>query len=309
MTLTVRSTLCAGLSAGILAATVTAYGAAPISAPAGPLPMISVPAVDLAAALQPLLDPAGGPGAPVAASATANVGGETSSPGDWIINVYNVVQPWVAYGVELFAWAVEWLPWPIGLLAPQADIIYSGWQPFAQSVVYSLAFLVDGQFDLVLPTLVNGIQTGVSTLVQNEIAWILSFFPPLPPIGYAAAAAVSAAAPAGRSAEATAETHTETPTEAGSVPDVAETVDPAPTDDIGTVDSAPRARAKAGRSAVAARRSVPAAAAAGTSDPAAAPSPTATIGPATADGSRAAAHSPRTGRGDQDRAAVGSRRR
>ena len=109
------------------------------------------------------------------------------SPGDWIINAYNTVQPWVEYGVELFAWAVEWLPWPIGLLAPQADIVYGGWQPLAQSVVYSLAYLVDGRFDLIVPTLTLGIQTGISNLIQGEIAWIASFFPPLPPIGSAEA--------------------------------------------------------------------------------------------------------------------------
>lgn len=163
-------------TAGLAAALVTAAVTTPLPTPASPVPpLISSAAVELAAALLPLPEPL-----------TANVTGMSSTPGDWIINAYNAIQPWVAYGVELFAWAVEWLPWPIGLLAPQADIIYSGWQPFAESVVYSLAFLVDGQFDLILPTLSNGIQTGISTLIQGEIDWIASFFPPLPPIGVAA---------------------------------------------------------------------------------------------------------------------------
>lgn len=124
------------------------------------------------------------PAAPAVASPAVRLA-VAESPGDWIINAYNTVQPWVEYGVELFAWAVEWLPWPIGLLAPQADIVYGGWQPFAQSVVYSLAYLVDGRFDLIIPTLTLGVQTGVSNLIQGEIAWIASFFPPLPPIGSA----------------------------------------------------------------------------------------------------------------------------
>ena len=182
-----RSYLTVGLSAGLVLA---ASGAAVVTPAAGSAPItLASPTVELSAALTPLL-----PEIPDVA-----VGGLAESPGDWIINAYGVIQPWVEYGVELFAWATEWLPWPIGLLAPQADIIYSGWQPFAESVVYSFAFLLDGEFDLILPTLSAGIQTGVTNLVQGEIAWILSFFPPLPPIGPAAAEATTMAA--GRTAQ------------------------------------------------------------------------------------------------------------
>ena len=198
-----RSYLTVGLSAGMVLA---ASGAAVVTPTAGSAPITAAsPAVQLSAALTPLL-----PAIPSVA-----VGGLAESPGDWIINAYGVIQPWVEYGVELFAWATEWLPWPIGLLAPQADIIYSGWQPFAESVVYSFAFLLDGEFDLILPTLSAGIQTGVTNLVQGEIAWILSFFPPLPPIGPAAATAATTvttgrtAQPA--SAEAAARTEGEVP--------------------------------------------------------------------------------------------------
>ena len=179
-----RSYLTAGLSAGLVLA---ATGSAVVAPTAGPPPIrVASPAVALTAAFPQL---------PV-----VDFSGVAESPGDWIINAYGVVQPWVEYGVELFAWATEWLPWPIGLLAPQSDIIYSGWQPFAESVVYSFAFLVDGEFDLIVPTLSAGIQTGISNLVQGEIAWILSFFPPLPPIGIAAAEAAASARSAGRTA-------------------------------------------------------------------------------------------------------------
>ena len=179
-----RSYLTAGLSAGLVLA---ATGAAVVAPTAGPPPIrVASPAVALTAAFPQL---------PV-----VDFSGVAESTGDWIINAYGVVQPWVEYGVELFAWATEWLPWPIGLLAPQSDIIYSGWQPFAESVVYSFAFLVDGEFDLIVPTLSAGIQTGISNLVQGEIAWILSFFPPLPPIGIAAAEAAASALSAGRTA-------------------------------------------------------------------------------------------------------------
>ena len=154
-----------------------------IDTPSVPAVMtLSSAAVELTAALQPLLQP--GAAAEASAAAAAFVGADATeaaqSAGDWIINAYYTIQPWVEYGVQLFAWAFEWLPWPIGLLAPQAYIVYSGWQPFAESVAFSLAFLVDGQFDLVLPTLAAGIQTGLTNLVQGEIAWILSFFPCCP---------------------------------------------------------------------------------------------------------------------------------
>lgn len=199
MTPSVRTRVSAGLATGL----VTALGGAAVVAPGIGTPSVpavmtlSSAAVELTAALQPLLQP--GAAAEASAAAAAFVGADATeaaqSAGDWIINAYYAIQPWVEYGVQLFAWAFEWLPWPIGLLAPQAYIVYGGWQPFAESVAFSLAFLVDGEFDLVLPTLAAGIQTGLSNLVQGEIAWILSFFPPLPPIGFAAATA-----PAGRSA-------------------------------------------------------------------------------------------------------------
>lgn len=196
MIVSARSHLSAGLATGLVLA---ATGAAVVAPTAGPPPIrVASPAVALTAAFPQL---------PI-----VDFSGVAESPGDWIINAYGVIQPWVAYGVELFAWATEWLPWPIGLLAPQSDIIYDAWQPFAESVVYSLAFLVDGEFDLILPTLSVGIQTGITNLVQGEIDWILSFFPPLPPIGFAAAAATTRTV--GRLAQsAPAAATTETPSE------------------------------------------------------------------------------------------------
>lgn len=196
MIVSARSHLSAGLAAGLVLA---ATGAAVVAPTAGPPPIrVASPAVALTAAFPQL---------PV-----VDFSGVAESPGDWIINAYGVIQPWVAYGVELFAWATEWLPWPIGLLAPQSDIIYNAWQPFAESVVYSFAFLVDGEFDLIPPTLSAGIQTGITNLVQGEIDWILSFFPPLPPIGFAAAAATTRTV--GRLAQpAPAAATTETPSE------------------------------------------------------------------------------------------------
>ena len=197
MTPSVRTRVSAGLATGLVTAVAGAAVLAPVAIPemgnlsAPAVTTLPSAAVELTAALQPLLQP--GAVAEASAATAAFVGADATeaeqSAGDWIINAYYSIQPWVEYGVQLFAWAFEWLPWPIGLLAPQAFIVYDAWQPFAESVAFSLAFLVDGQFDLVLPTLAAGIQTGLTNLVQGEIDWILSFFPPLPPIGFAAATA------------------------------------------------------------------------------------------------------------------------
>ena len=274
-----RSYLTAGLSAGLVLA---ATGAAVVAPTAGPPPIrVASPAVALTAAFPQL---------PV-----VDFSGVAESPGDWIINAYGVVQPWVEYGVELFAWATEWLPWPIGLLAPQSDIIYSGWQPFAESVVYSFAFLVDGEFDLIVPTLSAGIQTGISNLVQGEIAWILSFFPPLPPIGIAAAEAAASARSAGRTAlPASAAVSTEAAVSETAVSESAHTSTPGTAAELeaapvavaepeAAVPPAPRATRGAARMP----RTAPAASAAAVTDVIAAPSE-ASAQPATRKASRGA---------------------
>lgn len=198
MMVSVRSCLSAGLAAGVLTAAAGSVALVPLSAP--PLPALASPAVQLRAAIAAL---------PLPAAALPNIPdpidvGSADSAGDAIINGYNAIEPWVQYSVELGAWAVGWLPWPIGLAAPQMIIAYSGIQPVTQALVYSTAYLIDGEFDLIGPTITNGIQTGVDNVIAGEISWFASFFPPLPPIQFpvlpgaatAPADAVRAEAPA-----------------------------------------------------------------------------------------------------------------
>ncbi len=199
----IRSTLSAGVAAVlVVSATGAAVVSAPVAAPA--LRSVASPAIQLSAVMAALPQPA----AALPTLPDPFVIPAASSAGDWIINGYNAIQPWVQYGVELGAWAFSWLPWPIGLIGPQADILYSGWQPIGQSLAYSAAYLLDRQFELIVPTLVDGLRTGVSNLVQGEIQWVLSFFPPLPPINFpvlpgAATLARSAALPRGTATIAT----------------------------------------------------------------------------------------------------------
>lgn len=262
MTASVRSALSAGLTAGLVAATTGAV----LTAPAPHVPAIASPAVELSAFV------------------SANVAGPTTSPGDVIINAYYAVQPWVQWGFEVGAWAFSWLPWPIGLLGPQINIAYTFWQPLTESVVFSLAFLVDGQFDLVWPTLTTGVQTAVNNLITGEINWISSFLPPLPPLPFpvfpgAATAATTQSAPATRGpaaarALAPAAPASEVgPSTAASAenPDVAETPEPivapvtAEVPDAAVTVDAPQPRRQTSRAAVRAAQTaaaVPTAAAA-----------------------------------------------
>jgi len=221
MTVSMRSTLAAGLAAAMLSATavvpVTHSGSA----------TITLPSIELSASVLPLTQPA-------AAAAGAVLGGDsrrpaaaaslpafpvpgtvssTGSAGDTIISAYNAIEPWVQWGFEVAAWAVSYLPWPLGWLGQQINIAYNTGEPIVQAVVYSFAYLIEGQFDLIGPTLMNGVSTALTNLVTGEIAWVLSFLPPLPPISFpvlpgasvaARAAAVAAPAPAPtRSAETT----------------------------------------------------------------------------------------------------------
>ena len=175
----VRSYLCAGLATGLTAGLVAA-AAVTSPAPPRPLPVMSYPAVQLSAAVAALPKPAAS-ARPTRPTTSPFPTGTAGSAGERIINAYNAIEPWAQYSVELGAWAVSWLPWPIGLIAPQMTIGYNSIQPVIQASVYSVAYLIDGQVDLIGPTLANGVRTGVNNLIQGETSWIAGFFPPLPP--------------------------------------------------------------------------------------------------------------------------------
>lgn len=192
--MSVRSSLSAGLAAaGLFTAAAGAAVMTPMAAPPSPAPVSAAVALSAVAAALPQ------PAAALPSIPGPFVGEPGTSPGDWIINGYNAIEPWIQYGVELGAWAVGWLPWPIGLAGAQLNISYSGLQPITQALVYSTAYLIDGQFDLIGPTITEGLQTGVKNFIQGEIAWFASFFPPLPPITFPVLpGAATVPAPTGR---------------------------------------------------------------------------------------------------------------
>ena len=274
MTVSVRSFLAAGLAAATLSAVVVV----PVSGPRTDALTLSSDAFTLSsiesgAAIAPLLAPF------TSATAAVNPGpvaAATGSAGEAIINTFNAVEPFVQYGFELAAWAAGYLPWPIGWLGQQINIAYNTGEPIVQALVYSFAYLIDGQFDLIGLTLSYGLNLAVTNFVEGEIAWVLSFFPPLPPLpppppfptavvaSRAAAAAVAARAvsepvAAGADTPATEAPVDTAPTETSAVTEpVAET--PAVTVPVAET-TAPRATRAVARRAVAARQSLPAPAA------------------------------------------------
>jgi hypothetical protein len=302
----------ATLAAGLAAATLGAVVLVPVSTPrtdaltlstdAFTWSSIELSSIELSAAVAPLLAPF------TSATAAVNPGpvaAATGSAGEAIINTFNAVEPFVQYGFELASWATGYLPWPIGWLGQQIDIAYNTGEPIVQALVYSFAYLIDGQFDLIGLTLSYGLNLAVTNFVEGEIAWLLSFLPPLPPLpppppfptAAVASRVVAAAVAAPADSEAAAARVdadapvTEAPIDAGptetpaitepvaETPAVTEPVaeTPAVTEPIAQTSAvtepvaetpAPRATRAVARRAVAARESLPAPAAVDT-DPAA----------------------------------------
>lgn len=187
----VRSHLSTGIAAGLLAA---AAGPAMVSpAATAPLPVMASPVVQLSALAAALPRPAAAQ--PTQPGTGPFGGGTASSPGQLIINSYNALQPWAQYSVDLGAWGVGFLPFPVSLAAPQMTIGYSGVEALSQAAVYSLAYALDGKWNLIGPTVKNGVDAAYGNVVRGEIGWIASYFPPAPPIrGGASVAAPKAAA-------------------------------------------------------------------------------------------------------------------
>jgi hypothetical protein len=106
-----------------------------------------------------------------------------------IINAYNVINPWIDYGVNLAQYAVGWIP-VASFFAPQIGIFYySLIEPIMTSAVYNTAYVLGGSIGLVqgISNVINdSINAGIG-FVNAEINWALSFLPPLPPLPFAAA--------------------------------------------------------------------------------------------------------------------------
>ncbi|MCU1695964.1 MAG: hypothetical protein JWR34_2027 [Mycobacterium sp.] len=161
--------------------------------------------------------PNSSPGAVAKASPTAVAAGAPSAqaalvgfPGiqNAIINAYNVINPWVDYGVNVAQYAVGWIP-VASFFAPQIGIVYySLIEPIVTSAVYNTAYVLGGSIGLVqgISNVINdSINAGIG-FVNAEINWALSFLPPLPPIPFAAAQTTALKVAAGPTTQATTDT-------------------------------------------------------------------------------------------------------
>lgn len=266
MTAAVRSFL----TASAIAASVSAVAVTPLAAPSAAT--ASSAAVRLAAAVDSLTpEPT-----PLALDAFV-VAEPTANPiSDFIIYAYDLAEPWVAYGFELADYALSFIP-GLWWIAPAIDLAYFSIEPLVQAGVYSFAYLLDGQFAEIGPTLALGVQEAVNNFVYFGIAWIGSLiplpplppFPPVPPFGAAAVNAPAQAVSRTAAVAAAAVTQTAAPEETA--------VSPADIEAAEVVEAPRPAKRAAGRAASRAHSgpAVPAAAAAGVSagsdEPAAAP--------------------------------------
>lgn len=226
----VRSLLAVGAcAASVATATVVPAPTALTSA------MAESPAVALTAAVTPLLEPvniaAAAEYAPSVCCSNPSVDPQAvplTSAGSVIINTFDALEPWVAYGFELADYALSFVP-GLWWIAPAIDLAYFSIEPLVQAVVYSFAYLIDGQFADIGPTLALGVQEAVENFIFFGIAWIGSLiplpplppFPPIPPFPTASVSApaqavsrTAAVAGAAATAEAEAEAEIVAPEEA-----------------------------------------------------------------------------------------------
>ena len=215
----VRSLLAVGACAtSVVAATVIPSPTAVTSA------MTVSPSVALRAAVTPLLEPvnvaAAAEYAPPVCCSNPSVDPQAvplTSAGSVIINTFDALEPWVAYGFELADYALSFVP-GLWWIAPAIDLAYFSIEPLVQAGVYSFAYLIDGQFADIGPTLALGVQEAVDNFIFFGIAWIGSLiplpplppFPPIPPfpaagVGAPAQSVSRTAAVAGAAATAEAE--------------------------------------------------------------------------------------------------------
>lgn len=103
----------------------------------------------------------------------------TESIGTQIEAIYNTVEPWLAYDVNLLSWAVGWVP-VAGLLAPQMIYFYDLGASITQSLVFNTADLIDGTVSVseALSNINTATTDAFNAFVSTETGWIDSMLPP-----------------------------------------------------------------------------------------------------------------------------------
>lgn len=162
----------------IAAAGVAAIVLSPLPAPhhnavIDPAARLTAAALPLDLDLGQLAVDAAGAGLPPAASAIS----------DGIIGIYLTLEEWLQYGVNLLSWALRWVPFG-GLLASQLNMFYDLGESIVRSLVFNTAYFLDGteSFGEALSNIGSATGTAFTTFVTDQIAWLHSLVPPLPPL-------------------------------------------------------------------------------------------------------------------------------
>ena len=197
------------LAVGTAAVAASAIVGAPVRPP-GPVPSaqpVSVARIDLAAAARPLVvTPPDRAELTAARDALTRLAPDLAQPlaaapqnaaSNAIVAAYEFVMYWASYGVDLANYVLQFIPFGY-LISAQVDIVYDTLVvPIGNSIVYDLVVPVVND-PLNIWSYVNGLaavgSTTVVSLINAGIAEFNYFFgwliPPLPPLPFAAAAAV-----------------------------------------------------------------------------------------------------------------------
>jgi hypothetical protein len=98
------------------------------------------------------------------------------------VDIYEAIQPWVEYGVDLAMWATLWIP-PV---SSQIGVLYfAGLNPLVETTVFALADVVSNPLNFfgILGAYAWDLAGVGLGFINAELAWAgLPSFPPLPPL-------------------------------------------------------------------------------------------------------------------------------
>jgi hypothetical protein len=99
-----------------------------------------------------------------------------------IENAYLYIEPYVQYGFELLAYAINWVI-PFGL-GTQINIFYNLFEPIVQAALFNTLDALTGtiSFSQGLANFWGATTASINYFIQSEINWFRGFLPPLPPL-------------------------------------------------------------------------------------------------------------------------------
>lgn len=150
--------------------------AAAMSASTNALHLLPTGAARALTAASALLQPAG------------MTGGASAVPaafGDGIKTLYNVIEPWVAYGFDVASYAAGWIPYVGWIVAPQIQFFYHWIEPMVQSGLFNILDWLGGSisFSQGLNNFLNVAWNETWQFFFDQFYFFFgSILPPLPPL-------------------------------------------------------------------------------------------------------------------------------